>query len=112
MTEPESWRTRIQDKEPYIEELQAYGNQRWLNRDFFKEGQRVVVFNTQLVVFPAELRCEWHGPCTIRKVFYDVALELYDEKNERVMKVGKHRSRHYNENEIAGLESFTRTRTR
>ena len=72
----------------------------------------MVVFHTQLVVFSAELRCEWHGPCTIRKVFYDGALEPHDDVNERVIKVGKHRGRYYNENEIMGLQSFTRTRMR
>ena len=112
MTEPESWRSRIQEKEPYIEELQAYGNQRWLNMDFFQEGQKVVVFHTQLVVFPVELRCEWQGPYTITKVFYDGALELHDQVNERVIKVGKHRARDYNVNEFGGLQSFTQIRMR
>ena len=107
-----NWRNRVEEKEPHTAELATYAHQRWLNKDFFQTGQKVVVFHTQLRVFPAELKCEWKGPYTITKVFNDGALELHDEVNERVMKVGKHRRRHYNVNEFAGLQSLTSTRTR
>ena len=89
----------------------SYANQRWLNKDFFQEGQEVMVFHTQLRVIPAELWCECKGLYTLRKVFYDGALELLDE-DERVTKVSKQRGKHFIENRIEELHCFTRTRIR
>src|SRR3954471_20855844 len=110
--ESENWRNRVEEKEPHKAVLAAYARQNWLNKDFFQIVQKVVVFHTQLRVFPAELKSEWKGPYTITKVYIDGAVELEDEVNGRTMKVSKHRSRHYNTNEIAGMQSLTITRTR
>src|SRR5438270_12580135 len=107
-----NWRNRVEEKEPHKAELAAYAQQMWLNRDFFQTGQKVVVFHTQLRVFPADLKSEWKGPYTITKVYNDGALELEDEVNGRKLKVGKHMSRHYNEYEIAGMQSLTMRRTK
>src|SRR3954471_14510045 len=57
-----NWRNRVEEKEPHKAELTTYARQRWLNRDFFKTGQKVAIFHTQLRVFPAELKSEWKGP--------------------------------------------------
>src|SRR4051812_12893160 len=67
--ESENWHNRAQEKEPSITELMSYANQRYLNKDLYQIGQKVIVFHTQQRVFPAELRCQWKGPYTISKVF-------------------------------------------
>ena len=79
---------------------------------FFQIGQQVMVFHTQLRVFPAELKSEWKGPYTIVKVFNDGALEVQDENDGRRLKVAKQRSRHFNTNEIAGMQDLTMVWTR
>ena len=107
-----NWKNKVEEKEPYTAELATYADQRWLNSDFFQIGQEVMVFHTQLRVFPAELKSEWKGPYTIVKVFNDGALEVQDENEGRRLKVAKQRSRHFNRNEIAGMQSLTMTRTR
>src|SRR5438270_2377304 len=106
------WENRVEEKEPYTAELATYANHQWLNRDFFQIGQEVMVFHTQLRVFHAELKSEWKGPYTIVKVFNDGALEVQDENDGRRLKVAKQRSRHFNTNEIAGMQSLTMIRTR
>ena len=110
--ESENWRNRVEEKEPHKAELAAYAQQKWLNKDFYQTGQKVVVYHTQLRVFPAELKSEWKGPYTITKVYIDGALEVEDEASGKKLKVGKHRSRHFNENEIAGMQLLTTIRTK
>ena len=107
-----NWKNKVEDKAPCTAELATYADHRWLNSDFFQIGQEVMVFHTQLRVFPAELKSEWKGPYTIVKVFNDGALEVQDENEGRRLKVAKQRSRHFNRNEIAGMQSLTMTRTR
>src|SRR3954469_17121814 len=110
--ESENWKNRVEEKEPHKAELAAYARQKWLNKDFFQIGQKVVVYHIQVRVFPAELKSEWKGPYTITKVYIDGALEVEDEVSRRKLKVGKHRSRHFNENEIAGMQCMTMRRTK
>ena len=43
----------------------------------FKEGQKVLLFNSRLKLFPGKLKSRWKGPYTIYRIYPYGATELY-----------------------------------
>ncbi|XP_076921961.1 uncharacterized protein LOC143583568 [Bidens hawaiensis] len=60
----------------------------------FKCGDRVLVYNSRLKLFPGKLRSRWVGPYTVKAAFPHGAVELVDHKG-RAWKVNGHRLKHY-----------------
>ena len=60
----------------------------------FKEGQKVLLFNSRLKLFPGKIKSRWKGPYTIYQVYPYGAIELYDNYGG-TFKVNAQRLKHY-----------------
>nr|GFA40130.1 reverse transcriptase domain-containing protein [Tanacetum cinerariifolium] len=60
----------------------------------FNVGDRVLLFNSRLKIFPGKLKTCWSGPFTIAKVFPYGTIEL-SQDNGPNFKVNGHRVKHY-----------------
>lgn len=57
----------------------------------FVVGQKVLLFNSRLRLFPGKLRSRWSGPFVILNVFAHGAVEVQNPKNGNTFKVNGHR---------------------
>ncbi|XP_021750654.1 uncharacterized protein LOC110716341 [Chenopodium quinoa] len=53
-----------------------------INKREFKEGDKVLLFNSRLKLFPGKLKSRWSGPFTVKKVFPYGAIEISKENGE------------------------------
>ena len=70
----------------------------------FKEGQKVLLFNSRLKLFPGKLKSRWKLPYTIYRVYPYGAIELYDNYG-CTFKVNGQRFKHYWDGEVERVES-------
>ncbi|MBV8802743.1 MAG: DDE-type integrase/transposase/recombinase, partial [Gammaproteobacteria bacterium] len=78
----------------YKERTKRWHDKNILKREFL-EGQKVLLYNSRLKLFPGKLRSRWSGPFTITKVFPFGAVELRDEKTNATFKVNGQLLKHY-----------------
>ena len=57
----------------------------------FIVGEKVLLYNSRLHLFPGKLRSRWDGPYFIHKVYPHGAIDIRDPKNDHVFKVNGHR---------------------
>ena len=60
-------------------------------------GQKVLLFNSRLRLFPGKLKSRWCGPYVVNKVYPSGMVELQDYMTERVFKVNGHRVKPYSD---------------
>ncbi|XP_038885982.1 uncharacterized protein LOC120076288 [Benincasa hispida] len=58
-------------------------------------GQKVLLFNSRLRLFPGKLKSHWFGPFIIKEIFPHGAVELINEKGTRTFKVNGKRVKAY-----------------
>ncbi|XP_057741361.1 uncharacterized protein LOC130960013 [Arachis stenosperma] len=61
----------------------------------FEPGQKVLLFNSRLKIFPGKLRSRWNGPYTITKVSPHGYVELLDENSKETFMVNGQRVKLY-----------------
>ncbi|XP_062081042.1 uncharacterized protein LOC133785842 [Humulus lupulus] len=61
----------------------------------FEEGQRVLLFNSHLKLFPVKLKSRWSSPFSVVKVYPYGAVELHGEGSRREFKVNGQRLKLY-----------------
>ncbi|CAL2246946.1 unnamed protein product [Prunus armeniaca] len=83
----------------YKEKSKAFHDKMILRKSFVI-GQKVLLFNSRLQLFPGKLRSRWVGPFVITNIFPHGAVELQSAKTRNVFKVNGHRLKPY-------YESFT-----
>jgi len=71
-------------------------------------GQKVLLYNSRLHLFPGKLRSRWSGPFIVKQVYPYGAFDIENPKNDNVFKVNGHRLKAYfddfpSENESIGL---------
>ena len=71
-------------------------------------GQKVLLYNSRLHLFPGKLRSRWSGPFIVKHVYPYGAFHIENPKNDNVFKVNGHRLKTYldnfpSENESIGL---------
>ncbi|XP_075504616.1 uncharacterized protein LOC142542054 [Primulina tabacum] len=66
---------------PYKEKTKRAHDRRIIRREF-KEGDNVLLYNSQLRLFLGKLKSRWSGPFVISKVYPSGAVELQDGKDE------------------------------
>ena len=64
-------------------------------RKSFTPGQKVLLFNSRLHLFPGKLRSRWSGPFIVHTVFPHGAIEIKDPKNGVTFKVNGQRLKPY-----------------
>ena len=63
----------------------------------YSVGQKVLLFNSRLRLFPGKLRSKWIGPFVIAKVFPHGAVQVQSLKTGQEFKVNGHRLKSYHE---------------
>ncbi|XP_025652717.1 uncharacterized protein [Arachis hypogaea] len=61
----------------------------------FEEGQRVLLYNSRMKLFPGKLRSRWSGPFLITKVSPYGHIEIMEEKLQETFTVNGQRLKHY-----------------
>ncbi|XP_010669126.2 uncharacterized protein LOC104886366 [Beta vulgaris subsp. vulgaris] len=64
-------------------------------RKEFKVGQKVLLFQSRLRLFPGKLRSRWIGPFIVVKVFPHGAVEIQSEATSKILKVNGQRLKPY-----------------
>ncbi|XP_016192743.1 uncharacterized protein LOC107633650 [Arachis ipaensis] len=78
----------------YKENTKRWHDQKIARREF-KEGQKVLLYNSRLKFFPGKLKSRWSGPFTILKVSPYGHVELRKDTTQRIFTVNGHRLKHY-----------------
>ena len=78
----------------YKEKTKKWHDKKILDRRF-EPGQRVLLFNSRLKLFPGKLRSRWSGPFCVTQVYPYGAVEVEDEGSKRIFKVNGQRLKHY-----------------
>lgn len=58
-------------------------------------GEKVLLYNSRLHLFPGKLRSRWNGPYFVHKVYPHGAVDIQDPKNDHVFKVNGHRLKRF-----------------
>ena len=74
-------------------------------RKSFTPGQKVLLFNSRLHLFPGKLRSRWSGPFIVHTVFPHGAIEIKDPKNGVTFKVNGQRLKPYLEYQPHGEDT-------
>ena len=69
-------------------------------RKIFVPGQKVILYNSRLHIFPEKLKSRWTGPFIVKTVFPHGAVEISDTKNENDFKVNGQRLKPFLESEM------------
>ncbi|KAL9357291.1 hypothetical protein Peur_050544 [Populus x canadensis] len=64
----------------------------------FDVGQKVLLYNSRLHLFPGKLRSRWSGPFIVKHVYPYGAYDIENPKNGNVFKVNGHRLKVYFDN--------------
>ncbi|CAN6566333.1 unnamed protein product [Malus baccata var. baccata] len=80
----------------YKEKTQAF-HDKMIRGKTFAIGQKVLLFNSRLRLFPGKLRSKWIGPFVITNVFVHGAVQIQSLKTGHEFKVNGHRLKPYYE---------------
>jgi hypothetical protein len=86
----------------YKEKVKKYHDKRIINRDFHP-GQKVLLFNSKLKLFPRKLKSKWSDPFIIKEVKPYSAIEIEDVDLQRSWTVNGQRLKPYFGGEIDRL---------
>ena len=70
----------------------------------FEVGQKVLLFNSRLKLFPGKLRSKWYGPFDIVEIYPSGAVKIRTESGDTV--VNGHRLKRYIGEEVQKIESW------
>ncbi|XP_031272145.1 uncharacterized protein LOC116130559 [Pistacia vera] len=91
----------------YKEKTKAF-HDRIVSRKEFKVGQKVLLYNSRLRLFPGKLRSRWIGPFVVTNIFPHGAVEIQSLGTSKVFKVNGHRLKTFyeglQEENVAGLD--------
>ena len=73
-------------------------------RKTFDIGQKVLLYNSRLHIFPGKLRSRWSGPFIVRHVYPYGAIDIENPKNGTVFKVNGQRLKPFLENHASDEE--------
>ena len=62
-----------------------------IHRKNFVSGQKVLLYNTRLHLFPGKLKTRWSGPYIVQNVSPHGAIEIFDPKDGNTFKVNGQR---------------------
>ena len=64
-------------------------------RKIFQKGDKVLLYDSKLHIFPGKLKLRWIGPFTIHQVYPNGAMELLGSNENKNFKVNGHRLKPY-----------------
>ena len=66
-----------------------------INRKDFSPGQKVLLYDSRLHLFPRKLRSRWTGPFVVVRAFSHGAVQIKNSTNDQVFKVNGYRLKHF-----------------
>ena len=78
----------------YKDKTKAY-HDKMLSTKTFSKGQKVLLFDSRLRLFPGKLRSKWIGPFVVTSVFSYGAVQVQSLKSGQEFKVNGHRLKPY-----------------
>nr|XP_027122059.1 uncharacterized protein LOC113739002 [Coffea arabica] len=85
----------------YKERSRTFHDQQ-ISRKTFEVGQKVLLYQSRLKLFPGKLRSRWIGPFIVTRVFPYGAVEIHGAKTDNKFVVNGHRLKHYYEGFSSG----------
>ena len=76
-------------------------------RKTFDVGQKVLLYNSRLHIFPGKLRSRWTGPFVVKNVYPYGAIDIENPRNGNVFKVNGQRLNPFLENQALEEESVS-----
>ena len=95
LNELEEFRLEAYDNAKIYKERAKRWHDKRISQRTFEPGQKVLLFNSRLKIFPGKLRSRWTGPYTITKVSPHGYVELLDEASKQTFTANGHRVKHY-----------------
>ncbi|KAM1610870.1 hypothetical protein ACFXTN_021234 [Malus domestica] len=80
----------------YKEKTKAF-HDKMIRGKSFSIGQKVLLFNSRIRLFPGKLRSKWIGPFVVTNVFPHGAIQIQSLKPQQEFKVNRHRLKPYYE---------------
>ncbi|KAL5580056.1 hypothetical protein UlMin_012498 [Ulmus minor] len=90
----------------YKEKTKGWHDKQIQNRELIL-GQKVLLFNSRLKLFPGKLKSRWSGPFKLIKVHPYGAVDLLDERTGREFKVNGQRMKQYWGESVAKMKITT-----
>ena len=82
----EFWNQVYENAKLYKEQVKRWHDKKIINREF-RPGQKVLLFNSRLRLFPKKLKSRWSGPFTVVNASTHGAMEVEDASSNRKFKV-------------------------
>ena len=79
----------------FIKRNKKKWHDRKLSSRIFEPGQKVLLFNSRLKLFPRKLKSRWRGPYVITSVSPYVYVEFQDNDSNKKFIVNGQRVKHY-----------------
>ena len=86
----EIWNDAYEGAKVYKDRMKVFHDKNILRKSF-TVGQKVLLYNSRLHLFPGKLRSRWSGPYLVRTVYPHGAVEVENPKNGDVFKVNGQR---------------------
>ncbi|XP_038885946.1 uncharacterized protein LOC120076251 [Benincasa hispida] len=94
LNEMEEFQNQAYENSKIYKERTTKWHDNWIVPRAFLPGQRVLLFNSRLRLFPGKLKSRWFGPFVIKDVTPYDAVELHG-KDGTTFKVNAQRLKHY-----------------
>jgi hypothetical protein len=78
------------------ERTKKYPDKQLVKKEFYV-GQKVLIYNSELRLFPNKLKSRWYGPYDVTKVYPHGVVEAYCKEKNQTFKVHEHRVKPYME---------------
>ncbi|KAM2791193.1 hypothetical protein PS2_003001 [Malus domestica] len=86
----------------YKEKTKAF-HDKMIRGKTFSIGQKVLIFNSRLRLFPGKLRSKWIGPFVVTNVFPHGAVQVKSLRNGDEFKVNRHHLKLYYESDVGQI---------
>ncbi|XP_038875138.1 uncharacterized protein LOC120067673 [Benincasa hispida] len=95
LLELDKWKLQAYENSKIYKECTKRWHDKRLCKKNIKAGQRVLLFNSRLHLFPGKLKLRWSRPFIIKDVFLHGAVELTNEDGTNAFKVNVQRVKLY-----------------
>ncbi|XP_038713420.1 uncharacterized protein LOC120007291 [Tripterygium wilfordii] len=95
LNELEELRTEAYENSRIYKEKTKAFHDKLIAKKTFEVGQKVLLFDSRLKLFPGKLRSRWCGPFVVTNVFSHGAVEIQNPKTGSIFKVNGHRLKPY-----------------
>ncbi|XP_038889354.1 uncharacterized protein LOC120079268 [Benincasa hispida] len=105
LNELEEWRLNAYENNKLYKKKTKHWHDQHISKEDLVFGQKVLLFNSHLHLFPEKLKSRWSGPFNIKTIFPYGTVELTREDGTNTFKVNGQRVKPYFEDEMERQKS-------